>query len=122
MKVSRRATCDRYYLLKLWGYGIFLHRLHASEDKGVFHNHPWNGFSFIFGSYYEEKINSSRVLQRWWNFIRAKEHHRLDIIKPVWTLFFHGRRCNEWEVLDTNKNEVRKTPWRDVEKPEIMKY
>lgn len=115
MKVSKRDNLDRYYLLQAFGFGIFLHHAHHDEKVDVYHSHPWNGFSFIFGSYLEEHRGKPKRLRRWFNTIKATRHHRVELPNgPVWTLFFHGRRYNRWEVVDKAGTVLAVEPWRDV--------
>jgi hypothetical protein len=114
MKVSRRDNLDRYYLLKLFGYGIFFHHIHHDEDKDVFHNHPWNGISIIFGSYREERYMQGKKLRRFFNLIKATRFHRVEISKPVWTLFIHGRKCNHWQVMNRAGKILDTEPWEGI--------
>lgn len=114
-KVSRGESIDRYYILKLFGYGIFLHKIHHSDPSGIFHNHPWNGISFFLGDYWESKYDPEKgflTVDRisFFNRIRAKDYHRIIINSPIWTLFFHGPKINEWSVIDSLGNEI-KAPW-----------
>lgn len=114
-RVSRRDNLDRYYLLQVGGFGVFLHRIHHDEDKDVFHNHPWNGVSLIFGSYTEERFGQPPRIRRWLNRIVAPRHHRVELhAGPVWTLFVHGRRYNQWEVIRRDGTLIEKEPWRGV--------
>ncbi len=83
----------RYYLLPR----IKLHYIHSSDTK--FHTHPWNGFSLIFGQYDELYVaHGDKPLmlerRRFFNRIQADRPHQVLIIKPVWTLFFHGKKIN----------------------------
>jgi hypothetical protein len=112
--VSKRDNLDRYYLLKIFGFGIFLHHIHHDEDEGVYHNHPWSGLSIIFGSYIEQYWNQKPKIRRWFNWIRATRHHRVTLFKPVWTLFIHGPRSNKWSVLNERGEVVDVEPWRGV--------
>lgn len=115
-KVSKRDNLNRYYLIKLFGHGVFLHKIHHDEPNS-FHNHLWNGFSFVFGSYNEEfQGNSVNRVVRFFNKINAYKHHRVTLLdsKSVWTLFFHGRRCNKWNVIDKNGNILSEEPWRGI--------
>lgn len=116
LKVSRGASLDRIYLLKLWGYGLFLHKIHASDPPGVWHSHPWNGFSIIFGSYLEEYQCNRGVFhpRRLYNRIFATLHHRVAVEKPVWTLFFHLPKCNSWSIIDSSGRSVD-SPWEGAE-------
>jgi hypothetical protein len=115
-KVSKRDNLDRYYLIKLFGYGVFLHKIHHDEPNS-YHNHPWHGFSIVFGSYNEEfqEAGVSRIV-RYFNKINAFKHHRVTLLngKSVWTLFVHGKRCNKWNVIDKNGNILSEEPWRGI--------
>ncbi len=136
-KVSRGESLDRIYLLKLFGFGVFLHHIHGDDPKGLYHNHPWNGLSLIFGQYTEffrpfkrpvemisingrdrlttlsEKVYPQR--KRWfWNWVDAHRHHRVEVSRPTWTLFIHGRKCNTWEIVDEHGNKTEK-PWEGAE-------
>lgn len=124
-KVSKRDNLNRYYIFKLFGFGLFIHRIHHDEEKDVFHNHPWNGISLIFGSYTEERfkkqrgtINIYKLVKktcRFFNIIKAEEHHRVELPKgPVWTIFLHGRRKNHWSVIDRAGNVLDVEPWRGI--------
>jgi hypothetical protein len=45
----------------------------------------------------------------------------VDEEKPVYTLFFHGRRCNKWGVFDREGNLIEGEPWRGVS-PDRQNY
>lgn len=109
MKISRGDSLDRFYLIKLFGFGVFLHRIHHSDPEGVFHSHPWNGVSLILGEYFEQYPKSGMLRRRGFNFIRAVNFHRTVVAKPVWTVFFHGRKCNKWSVWKDGRTV--QTPW-----------
>lgn len=112
MKISRGASLDRFYIFKLLGFGAFFHRIHHSDPPGVFHSHPWNGISFILGKYRENFLDDTRErVRRGINFVSANRHHRTVVNTPVWTLFVHGRKCNQWSVKDTNTNQTVASPW-----------
>lgn len=113
-KVSRGESLDRFYLLNLFGFGIFLHRIHHSDPVYLYHSHPWNGLSLILGSYWEVFRGQRGRAQRqsFFNWIRADRHHRVIVDRPVWTLFIHGRRCNRWSVVDETGATVSIEPWR----------
>jgi hypothetical protein len=116
MKISRGESLDRYYLLKLFGFGIFLHKIHSRDPEGFYHNHPWNGISFIFGEYLEEKIYDrfkfSLADRKWWNYIDGTHHNVSPIFGPVWTLFIHWPRCRQWTVVNDRYEVVATEPWR----------
>lgn len=120
LRKSRGASIDRYYLVKLFGLGAFLHHIHDSDPEGLYHSHPWNGVSIIFGSYLEERRGPYhgkrfgcavfRRRRRWINFVSAKSHHRVIVSKPVWTLFIHLRKSNKWSIIDESGSAVEQ-PW-----------
>lgn len=112
MKVSRGASLDRYYLLSWRGYGVFVHHIHHSDPAGVFHNHPWNAACFILGAYLEEYSDKTTRLRMLWNPLQAERFHRVEIFRPVYTLVFHGKRCNQWCVMDENTGTMSAEPWR----------
>ena len=123
IKVSKRENCDRYYLFQGFGFGIFIHKLHTDETPDVFHTHPWNAISFILGSYKEQKINGGSVKKSFFNFVRAKTPHRIEVgDKPVWTLFFHGRKCNKWGVFNKNCDQIDSEPWDGMENPDRKSF
>lgn len=114
-KVSKRDNLDRHYIIKLFGCGVFLHYIHDNEPENSFHNHPWNGVSFIFGSYLEQYLDRKPTVRRFFNFIKASRHHRVTLPHgPVWTLFIHGRRCNKWSVVDEKVKLINEEPWRGI--------
>lgn len=95
---------SRYYLFKLFGWGIFVHKIHHSDPNGLFHNRPWNGLRFIWGGYLEETwergvINVDVKIRRFVNFVPAKRHHRVIVRQPVW-----ARKSNKWSVIDLDGN------------------
>jgi hypothetical protein len=122
VKVSRRDTCDRYYLISLFGFAVFLHRLHCDEEKGVYHNHPWSGISLIIGSYLEQRYGDRPRIRRLLHFLPATTYHRLELPNgPVWTIFFHFRRSNRWRVINEQGKVMVTEPWRGVE-GEVTSY
>jgi len=116
MKVSRGESLDRYYLFKLLGYGLFLHKIHHSDPVGLFHTHPWDSISFHLRAYsklifdrHTKRLSIHR--RRWLNYLPAKRFHAVTIgSKPVWTLLFHWPLSNVWSVIDEEGHEVL-NPW-----------
>lgn len=111
IKVSRGKTNDRYYLFKLFGFGLFLHRIHGIEED--YHTHPWDGVSLIlWGQYGEWYLDKSFRIRRWFNYIKATRHHRVaTAAQDCWTLFFHFRKYNRWEVVDRYGKLIATEPW-----------
>jgi hypothetical protein len=121
--VSRRGSVDRYYLLKLLGFGVFLHRIHHDDPPGTFHTHPWPWVSFILGTYVEERLREEPRRRRFVNVLSSKTPHRVTLpAGPVWTLLVHGRRDNEWCVLDDEGRPTSREPWRGTSNPERKSY
>lgn len=115
MKISRRDNLDRHYLWQWFGLGLFAHHIHHDEDADIFHSHPWDGISLIFGSYTEERFGEPPRRRRFFNFIKAPRHHRVTLPNgPVWSLFLHFRRYNRWEVKHRDGRILDVEPWRDV--------
>lgn len=115
MKVSRRDNLDRHYVLRLFGFGLFVHRIHHDEAIDIFHSHPWNGISLILGSYLEERFGEGSTARRFWNVLRASRFHRVTLPSgPVWTIFVHGRRCNRWAVKHRDGRVLDVEPWRGI--------
>lgn len=123
-EVSKGQSIDRYYLAKLLGLGAFLHNIHDSDPKGIFHTHPWPGVSVIFGNYVEERLLPSEfgmppklVRRRRWGFnlVAAKTPHRVEVFCPTWTLFIHWRKTNKWGIYDRFGQRVADSPWEGAE-------
>lgn len=93
MKLFKCSTIGpaltRYYVIP----HVKLHRIHSSDVE--FHTHPWNAVSLIFGSY-KEHLQDGRVVKRFgFHYLPARRPHKIEVSKPVWTLFFNGKRINE---------------------------
>ncbi len=115
MRVSRRDNLDRYYLFKVFGYGVFVHYIHHDEERNVYHTHPWNAISFILGSYTEERLEIGVRTVRFLNVINAVVPHRVVLPNgPVWSLVIHGPRYNKWGVFNGNGKALDVEPWRGV--------
>lgn len=115
MKISKGESLDRYYLFKLFGYGLFLHHIHHSDPDLIYHSHPWSGLSIIFGSYTEVFYNDDGQIETkkrtLFNWIPDYRHHSVKVgPKGVWTLFFHLPRSNTWSIVDNFGNKVN-SPW-----------
>lgn len=125
LKKSQGQSIDRYYLFKLFGAGAFLHNIHDSDPKAIFHTHPWPGLSIIFGNYVEERLlpNPNPMLwpildrrRRWgFNFVAAKTPHRVEVFCPTWTLFIHLPKTNQWKIFDRFGQVQTEAPWEGAE-------
>lgn len=109
----------RWTLFSCRAFGIFIHQILRSDDDRDLHDHPWPFWTFILKGRYTEYVPMDSPPL--WNYYRsstrnecemslkskvcgpgtlvrhkAEDCHRLELDKPVWTLFIHGRRCREW--------------------------
>lgn len=117
-KVSRRDNCDRYYLLNVLGFAVFVHRIHHDEDDGIYRNHPWSGLSIILGRYLEQRHGEAPKVRRWLHWLPATKHHRITLpYGPVWTIFIHMRRSNAWTVVNEAGEVIATEPWRAIGGP-----
>lgn len=47
---------QRYSILSLPFFSIYLHKIYKSDEDKHLHNHPWNIFTIILQGSYEEKL------------------------------------------------------------------
>lgn len=107
-----RRYLDRYYIWRREGRGgLMLHRFWDS-DSDVPHDHPWRNRSMLLVGSYEEHVyvpqpghppmevgvflSAPFTLTPW---RRAERIHRVVVPlfeRPVWTLFWYGRRERRW--------------------------
>lgn len=90
---------ERYYLGRLPGWQLYLHRFIASDPDGL-HDHPWRfGVSILLAGYYleEDRYGIRRV--RWINFVPGTKFHRVILPRQCWSLFAHTARCKSWGFL-----------------------
>lgn len=102
---ERLPYLDRYYLIRIRGRGLFLHRFWRSDVDGV-HDHPWDNASLVLrGTYYEESADGTMraATAGCFRWRQAEVFHRLHVPEGqqgrVWTLFYHGRRRRGWGFL-----------------------
>lgn len=133
-KVSRGASLDRYYVCKLFGFGVFLHRIHQSDPDKLFHSHPWNFVSITlspFKTYYETILDSNPKNSvhfaevqnpRLIRYVKATNYHRVRLMDgPMWTLVIHGRKYNQWQIVDGSLKVIATQPW-EGEGEEVKDY
>lgn len=108
-----KGSITRYYLAGGERFSIFLHCITRSDEEEVFHDHPWNGFSIILGSYWEETLDRPLTKKSLFNRIIGTKYHRVELKdnKPVWTIFCHGPRLKGWEFFDRALNVKIKMDW-----------
>lgn len=99
----------RFYILKVFGYAVFLHIIFRSDEDRFLHDHPWNFWSLILKNGYDEELfvtpgftdsPTYRRPIRVGNLVRhkAEDAHRLHLLdgQPTWSLFIHGQRRRIW--------------------------
>jgi hypothetical protein len=111
------AYMTRYTLLKLWGYAIYIHQFHRSDEDDM-HDHPFSFVTVILSGGYFEVIPSQDTLpgslpSTEWTWYppgavlrrKAEWVHRVDLNtksrfsdEPVeaWTLVFRGPKRRDW--------------------------
>lgn len=120
INVDHMPYLERYYLGKVFGVTLFIHRFIRPDGDREVHNHPWGrSVSIILcGGYEEERVDAIDVERGWVyhirtkyplmiNVIKANTFHRIASIKPeTWTLFMHGKRIAKWGFLKRVDNGV----------------
>lgn len=112
IKPGGKPYLERYHVLALGQWRVYLHRFHAPDGQGH-HDHPfgWSLAIPLCGGYMEERvahldpylgpcIRKRRMSPGRPNIIRAGDFHRIAMVKPgTWTLFIHGPRAKDWGHL-----------------------
>lgn len=89
----------RYKLLKLFGYGFYIHEILQSDDDDFLHDHPFDFTSVILSGHYYEYMPGQIKLRQPGDVIRHKavDAHRLVLNGgTTWTLFIRGPKYREW--------------------------
>ena len=76
-----------------------LHNILRSDNDRHLHDHPWDYWSLLIrGEYIEHQAHGARVHRRAPSlaFRRAETAHRLEVIRPAWTIVSTGPRRREW--------------------------
>jgi|SRR5271154_3074577 len=104
---------------KGFGFSLFLHRFHRSDDDEALHNHPWAwAWSLILAGGYKEEYRVGDDVT--WRIVGpgrlikiTKDHfHRVDLLeKDSWSLFVAGPKEANWGFWDRTTKEF--WPWRD---------
>ncbi len=109
---ARGPLLTRYHLVKSRLFGIYLHHLHTSDEDRALHDHPWSFVTILLsGGYFEwtpgpqasrHVAHAIVCLTRTWHpcfnilYRPAEFAHRLELVRPVWTLVFRWRVRREW--------------------------
>lgn len=95
---------------------IFVHHILLSDDRTP-HDHPWDFTSILLGGMYVEHIGTEDKARRLASFgsvlrNRATHIHRLEIVRPVWSLVFAGPSYRLWGFWPTYPDGTRWVSWR----------
>ena len=113
---------ERYHLLGVLGWHVYLHRFVDSDPDRGLHDHPWSralslvlvaGYDEIRGEPGAEGRTVRRFVRPWRvNCLRGDTFHRVVLRTghPAWTLFLHGPRTKGWGFL---RNGVYRSMARD---------
>lgn len=90
---------ERYFVCRVFGWNVYLHRFLASDPDRGLHDHPWRlALSLILLGQYQELRRDGLHLRLWLNVIHGDTFHRVLVEDgaEVWTLFAHGSRVKRW--------------------------
>ncbi|MDN5872950.1 MAG: hypothetical protein L0H29_01030 [Sinobacteraceae bacterium] len=104
---------ERYRLVYIFGFEVYLHRFVDADVNEGFHDHPWRAFSLcLTGGYMEDRLRHLDPEVSWeprcrcmWpgrlSRLGLATFHRIVSTRPeTWTLFVHGPRRKGWGFLD----------------------
>jgi hypothetical protein len=99
---------ERYYLIGLFDWHLYLHRFVDSDPDRGLHDHPWgHAVSLVLVGGYDEiraigdlpdRVEVRTVAPGRVNRLRGCDYHRVVLRDgaPAWTLFLHGPRVKGW--------------------------
>jgi hypothetical protein len=103
------ASCDaskgplltRYYLLDTKRAALYLHHLHTSDEDRALHDHPWSFVTLLLSGGYYEHTTTERLWRRRFSVLYrpAEWQHRLELVRPTWTLVLRLSRRREWGFI-----------------------
>lgn len=124
---------ERYEIVSIGRFKLYLHRFLADDPDRGLHNHPWAwAFSIVLVEGYQEirlkdptNMNSDEYVRDIHagrlNFIRGGDFHRILLRgnRQAWTLFFHGKRTEGWGFVrdgqfiphDASEDDHRARNW-----------
>ena len=107
------AYLERYFLFSFFGlFTVHLHRFIDDNPARGLHNHPfkWSFSIILIGHYIEQYLHNQQILFRtikWFNYIPSYRLHRVtkphSLRKPIWTIFVHGKRVQDWGFFTNEK-------------------
>lgn len=103
IEINGEPYLERYYMGRLFGRQIWLHRFLRNDGERHVHCHPWSALSIILtGEYWEEvpghneDLSLPDYLHRpapCLNWIPAEKRHRIASVNPdTWSLMIVGKR------------------------------
>lgn len=101
---ARGPLVTRYYLVETRAFAIYLHHLHTSDEDRALHDHPWSFVTCLLSSGYFEhtpsvqRLGTVKTWRRRFSILwrPAEWQHRLELVRPTWTLVLRFRRRREW--------------------------
>lgn len=95
-----RLLIDRLRLLSSRWFGMYLHRIVASDLDRQPHNHGWSFVSLVLRGGYSERVDGVDRHHRAGSLHRMtpEQYHRIEKLDrlPTWTLVLRGRRRVAW--------------------------
>lgn len=106
--LSKCPYAERW-MIDLYFITIRLHHWIASDDLRYPHNHPWWYISCILYGYYIEHVNDQKIICKVGSikFYTANHIHKVQILKPCWSLVITGMEVNNWGFFVNNKFRKR---------------
>jgi hypothetical protein len=122
---------ERYYLVGLFGWHLYLHHFVDSDPDRGLHDHPWgHALSLVLVGGYDEiravdGVSDRPLVRRMtpgrFNRLRGCDYHRVVLPggRSAWTLFLHGPRVKGWgfrssgtvRVMASDAGEFRHRDW-----------
>jgi len=117
---------ERYAILELSFFSIYIHRIHKSDKDPHLHSHPWNFATLTLkGSYLEKYFNTDLFCERQ-ESVRVKSpgsfasadrnyFHKIEEILdgPVYTLFVTWGKPENWHYL-VNNTRIESNTYRHL--------
>lgn len=103
------GTADDPYMRRWWVIprntraNIYLHHFRHDDDDRAAHDHPWASLSIMLCGHLRELYLDAEGREHWREltapsvvFRSATFSHRLEVVRPAWTIFMTGRVVREW--------------------------
>jgi hypothetical protein len=88
-----RPYLERYFVARVLGLQIYVHRFVGSDPVRGLHDHPWRwALSLVLAGHYQEETRQGIRRVRWVNTLVGDSFHRVILPRgqrDVWTLFIH---------------------------------